>query len=48
LRNRWENLAPEKKQEALDRLRSNPAMQQSPAGLQNSLQNNIRQQNGGR
>ena len=49
LRNRWENLAAEKKQDALDRLRSNPAMRQNPAGLPNSLQNNpVRQQNGGR
>jgi hypothetical protein len=49
LRNRWENLAAEKKQEVLDRLRSNPAMQQTPAGLQNSLQNNtVQQQSGGR
>ena len=49
LRNRWENLSPEKKQEIHDRMRNAPAMQQSPAGMQNSMQNrSVQQQQGGR
>ena len=49
LRNRWQNLSPEKKQEVHDRIHSSPAMQQHPVGLQNGLQNHpFPQQNGTR